>query len=408
MTSSEISFADPEVQKCPFSAYAKVRTQGPVYVDPKTGFYVVTDYALVRRCAEDAATFSSQTGLIMVKDSPIKAQLDEIWKREGVMPVPALVVADPPDHTFHRSFVDKAFTPVRVKQLEGFIEGVVNSIIDEFIDRGEVEFLSEMAIKMTMFVFADMFGVPRSNWKQFLEWANTAIAQGRHDNSEAEQIRITHVLCECQRYVLARAAEYRAAPKECILSDLANVDVDGRKLSDEELASICIQLLIAGYETTSATLTAALLRIIRTPGLEDRLRADPSLIPNFIEEVLRLEAPIQGLFRRATRDAEIGGVKVPAGSIVQLMWGGANRDPAVFDDPDGFDPARPNARRHVAFAFGPHVCVGNQLARGELRIAFNQLLRRLKNFRLQKEPEYFSHPFAYGVTALHVAFDRAE
>jgi cytochrome P450 len=406
MTTNQISFADPSVQKCPFSAYAKVRNEGPVYVDPKTGFYVVTDYALVRQCAENATLFSSQTGLIMVKDSPIKAELDAIWEKEGVMPVPALVVADPPHHTFHRSFVDKAFTPVRVRQLEGFIEGEVNGIIDEFIDRGEVEFLGEMAIKVTMYVFADMMGIPRENWQQYLEWANTAIAQGRHDNSEDEQRRITHVLCACQRYLLERAEEYRANPKGCILSDLANGEVDGRRLTEEELASIGIQLLIAGYETTSATMTAALLRIIRTPGLEEQLRNDPALIPNFIEEVLRLEAPIQGLFRRATQDTEIGGVAVPAGSIVQLMWGAANRDPVVFESPDDFDPVRQNARRHVAFAFGPHVCVGNQLARGELRIAFTQLLRRLENFRLMQEPEYFSHPFAYGMTALHVAFDR--
>ncbi len=122
---------------------------------------------------------------------------------------------------------------------------------------------------------------------------------------------------------------------------------------------------------------------------------------------MRLDAPIQCLFRRATRDTEIGGVAVPSGTIVQLMWGGANRDPAIFENSDGFDPARPNARRHVAFSFGPHVCVGNQLARGELRIGFNLLLRRMKNFRLLKEPEYFSHPFAYGVTALHVGFEHA-
>lgn len=406
MTTNQVSFADAEVQKCPFAAYAQVRKQGPVYLDPKSGFYVVIDYALVRKCAEDPATFSSQTGLILVKDSPIKAQLDEIWKSEGVPPVHALVVADPPDHTFHRSFIDKAFTPVRVRQLEAFIEGIVNSMIDEFEGKGEIEFLSEMAMKMTMLVFCDMLGVPQSNWKQFLGWANTVILQGKQDNSEAEQIRITHVLCEAQRYVLARAEEYRANPKECILSDLANVAIDGRKLTNEELAAIVLQLLVAGYETTSATMTAGMLRIIRTPGLEDKLRNDPALIPNFIEEVLRIDAPIQGLFRRATRDTEIGGVPVPAGSIVQLMWGAANHDASMFENPETFDPERQNARRHVAFAFGPHVCVGNQLARGELRIAFNRLLVRLQKFRLAREPEYISHPFAYGVAGLQIAFER--
>ena len=406
MSNQAVSFSDPEVQKCPFASYAKVRSQGPVYLDPKTGFFVVVDYALVRDCADNAKTFSSQTGLIMVKDSPFNDKLDAIWNKEGVMPVNALVVADAPDHTFHRSLVDKAFTPVRVRELEGFIENLVDSIIDEFVDRGEVEFLNEFGINMTMSVFASMLGVPRSNWKQLYEWASTVILQGKHDNSEEEQIRITHVLCEAQHYILARAEEYRAVPAACILSDLANADVDGRRLSPGELCTITLQLLIGGYETTSMTLTQCILRIIRTPGLEEKLRADPKLITNFFEEVLRQDAPIQGLFRRATHDTQIAGVSVPAGAIVQLMWGAANYDPAVFDQPEVFDLERKNARRHVSFAFGPHTCPGNQLARGELRIALNKLLQRLKNFRLVREPEPFSHPFALGVSALHIAFDR--
>src|SRR5262249_27698477 len=138
-------------------------------------------------------------------------------------------------------------------------------------------------------------------------------------------------------------------------------------------------------------------------------RSEPARLPNFIEEVLRADAPIQGLFRRATKDTEIGGVLVPAGSPIQLLWGAANRDPGQFDEPDEFKLDRTNARRRVTFGFGPHVCVGNQLARGELRIAFTRLLQRLKNLRLARpdEPvEYISHAFAYGIRALDVAFDR--
>jgi cytochrome P450 len=410
MNHDEISFADPAVQKCPFAAYRTVRAQAQVYRDPRSGMFVVLGHDLVRKVANDAATFSNETGLLLVKDSKIKDELDQIWRTEGVMPVPTMVVSDAPAHTFHRSLVDKAFTPVRVREMEAYLESIVDGMIDEFIDRGEVEFQSGMAIRVPLYVIADQLGVPRDEWPQFHRWASTVIAQGQHNNDAAEQIRITRTLCELQNYIVARAAEYEAQPRNCILSDLVHARADdGRKLSREELVAIVIQLLTAGYETTAATMTAGLLRIIQTPGLESLLRDDPARLPNFIEEVLRIDAPIQGLFRRATRDTEIGGVPVPAGSLIQLMFGAANRDPAQFSEPDEFRPDRANARRHLTFSFGPHVCVGNQLARGELRIAFTRLLHRLKNFRLARpqEPiEYISHSFAYGVRKLDVAFDR--
>ena len=410
MNHDEISFADPAVQKCPFAAYRTVRAQAQVYRDPRSGMFVVLGHELVRKVANDAATFSNETGLLLVKDSKIKDELDEIWRTEGVMPVPTMVVSDAPSHTFHRSLVDKAFTPVRVREMEAYLESIVDGMIDEFIDRGEVDFQSGMAIRVPLYVIADQLGVPRDQWPQFHRWASTVIAQGQHNNDAAEQVRITRTLCELQNYIVDRAAEYEAHPRNCILSDLVHARADdGRKLSREELVAIVIQLLTAGYETTAATMTAGLLRIIQTPGLESLLRNDPARLPNFIEEVLRIDAPVQGLFRRATRDTEIGGVPVPAGSLIQLMFGAANRDPAQFPEPDEFRPDRANARRHLTFSFGPHVCVGNQLARGELRIAFTRLLQRMKNFRLARpqEPiEYISHSFAYGVTKLDVAFDR--
>jgi cytochrome P450 len=410
MNHDEISFADPAIQKCPFAAYRTVRSQGNVYRDPRSAMFVVLGNELARKVANDATTFSNETGLLLVKDSKIKSTLDEIWRTEGVMPVSTMVVSDAPAHTFHRSLVGKAFTPVRVREMEAYLESIVDGMIDEFIDRGQVEFQSGMAIRVPLYVIADQLGVPREQWPQFHLWASTVIAQGQHNHDEAEQIRITRTLCELQNYIVARAAEYEAQPRSCILSDLVHARADdGRRLTREELVAIVIQLLTAGYETTAATMTAGLLRIIQTPGLEDLLRKEPARLTNFIEEVLRADAPIQGLFRRATCDTEIGGVPVPAGSLIQLMWGAANRDPAQFEDPDEFQVDRVNARRHVTFGFGPHVCVGNQLARGELRIAFTRLLQRMKNFRLARPHEaieYISHSFAYGVRALDVAFDR--
>jgi cytochrome P450 len=156
-------------------------------------------------------------------------------------------------------------------------------------------------------------------------------------------------------------------------------------------------------------MTSAMHRIATTPGLEEELRADPAKIANFIEEVLRLEAPVQGLYRRALSDITIGGTAIPKGAIVVLRFGAANRDPAQFRDPDTLDPARVNSRSHLTFGAGPHFCLGNQLSRGELRIAFTTLLERMRNIRLADAEEpaaWMSHFLVYGPHKLLIAFDR--
>lgn len=174
-----------------------------------------------------------------------------------------------------------------------------------------------------------------------------------------------------------------------------------------EMVSIILILLVAGNDSTALAMTSCMHRIATTPGLEDALRADPARIPNFIEEVLRLEAPVQGLYRRARKPVTIGGTQIPEGAIVVLRFGAANRDPAQFADPDALDPARSNARSHLAFGAGPHFCLGNQLSRGELRIAFTTLLQRMSNIRLagDEAAAWMSHFLVYGPHRLHIRFE---
>lgn len=177
-----------------------------------------------------------------------------------------------------------------------------------------------------------------------------------------------------------------------------------------EMVSIILILLVAGNDSTALAMTSAMHRLITTPGLQDKLRAAPAGIPNFIEEVLRLEAPVQGLYRRALNDIDIGGTAIEKGAIVVLRFGGANRDPRQFQAPDTLDPARSNARTHLTFGAGPHFCLGNQLARGELRIAFATLLQRLRAIRLadaQEPAAWMSHFLVYGPHKLLIAFEAA-
>jgi cytochrome P450 len=408
---SGISFMDPEVQKCPFPAYEAVRAAGPVFIDPATGWFIVTDYDLVRTLTADTVNLSSFTGILMCKQkSAVQDKLDGIYAAEGYMPMPLLVVADPPEHKFHRAFVERAFTAMRVKKLEAYLEGVVDEMIDQCIGQHEVEFRSALAARIPQAVIGDLLGMPRSDLPKLKYWTDAVIANQDQSNPESRQLELAHVICELHRYAVAKVAEYREHPAECLLSDFANTKVDGRELTSQEIAALCEQVMAGGNDSTANAIANALLLLIDNPSLQVQLRGQPELIPKFVEEALRLDAPVQGLFREPKHDMEIAGVKIPKGSVVVLKWGAANRDPAQFPNPDSVDLARPNAIRHMTFGNGAHVCVGNQLARGEIRIVISKVLQRMKNIRYSRGRDSVvrdAHFFAWGPRELHIAFDRA-
>jgi cytochrome P450 len=409
VTTGQISFIDPEVQRCPFPAYAEIRQHGPVYYDASCNFFIVTGYDEVRAAANDVETFSSVTGQLLVKQAPYQPKVDAIYREHGFLPVNTLVVADAPAHTFHRALVEKAFTISRVRKMEDYIRTIVDEMIDSFAGIGNVEFHHDFAMKVPTFVIADQLGVPRANFDTFKRWSDAVISEGDPNNGEARQMELTLTICELQNYIARMADQYLAAPADCMLSDLARAEDNGRRIDKAELVSMVIQILVAGNDTTTSAMASAMYRMIQTPGLEDRLRENPEAIGNYIEEILRMESPVQGLYRRATRDTQIAGVDIPEGSIIILRFGAANRDPAQFPDPDRLEAGRSNARTHLTFGTGPHFCIGNQLARGELRIAFASLLKRLCNFRLAQGDSgvaRLSHFFGYGLTRLEIAFDR--
>lgn len=405
-----ISFMDPTVQRCPFPAYNAVRERGPVYQDPATGWYFVFDYELVRSLTADTTRLSSFTGILMCKQkSEFQDQLDRIFREEGYPQIPLLVVGDPPEHRFHRSFVDKAFTAARVKRMEDYLEGVVDEMIDRFIDKPEIEFRSEFAAIVPQAVLADQLGIPRSDLPKLKRWTDAVIANQDQSNSQEKQLEYAHIICELHRYAAAKVEEYRRQPNECLLSDIANGQVDGRQLTMQEVAALCEQVMAGGNDSSANAILNAMQRLIEQPELQQQLHEQPQLIPAFVEESLRLDAPVQGLFREPKEDIEIAGVKIPKGSVVVLKWGAANRDPAQFPEPDRIDLSRPNANRHLSFGYGAHICVGNMLARGEIRISIAKLLQRMKHFRFSRgEASVVRDPhfFAWGPRALYLSFDR--
>lgn len=402
-----ITLTDAAVQKWPFEAYRRLQRESPVHLDPVTGIYVLTGYAAVRQATMDTARLSSRAGQISVREGPAADEVRRIYRDEGWQPVLTLVNNDPPDHTRFRALVEKAFTPSKVRALEAHIEQVVDELINGFIAEGEVEFMSRFGTQLPLIVFCDELGVPRADLPRFKHWSEVLLAQMDPLLTPEREIALTHEVCQLEQFLAARAEAYRAAPANNILSDLVHAEVNGQRLNMAELLSVIMQLVPAGHETTANAIGTGVLQLAQHPELAAELRAQPQLMMTFVEEVLRIDAPIQGLWRRAVSDLEIDGHTIPAGSTLFLAWGAANRDPRQFPDPDRIDLHRANARSHQSFGVGAHFCVGNALSRAEMRIAFSRCLSRLPNLRLAGPDamEYPAHPFAHGPSRLMLAFD---
>ena len=403
-------FTDPQVQKCPFSAYEQIRAKGPVYFEESTGYYHVLDYEHVQVLAADKLRLSNNARVMNFKGGMDETAINAVIEEHGLPIVPVLVEGDDPDHSFHRALVNNAFFPGRVRKIENFIEGLTTEYIDSFIDRGEVDFFAQFAIKLPMSIIADQLGVPKADLPLFQQWSDSRVARSEPGLSIERILELTREGCKLQMYIDQRAKEYELSPGDCILSNLVHADMNGRKLSREEINAIAAVLIVAGNETTTTALCHCMFRIATDTDLQHSLRDDATLLAPFIEEVLRLDAPIQSLFRRTLVDIDVGGFTIPADSVVVLKWGAANRDEQKFPEPDKLDLERKNMRQHLTFGYGPHSCIGNQLARSEMRIALNALLKRANNWRLARGEESYtrqSHYFLYGFKKLELAFDKA-
>jgi cytochrome P450 len=409
---ADIDFTDRTTQACPFAAYAAINGQGGIYLDKSTGFYIVTGYDLVKRLARDNRELSNQSGLIGVRREPWQDELDAIYAERGVELRDVLVSADPPEHNFQRSLIDKVFNPARVGRMTDYLEGIIDKYIDAFPDHGEVDFHSAVSLMVPMTVIADQLGVPHSaeDMGMFKRWSDAVVLRSEPGVPRENQIQYANDICDLQQFIMKTADECRATPNDTLLSDLVHADVNGRMLTIEELVSMVIIILVAGNETTTSAISSGMERLLTEPGLQARLRADPALIPAFVEEVLRIDAPLQGLFRRAVIDMEIGGMQVPANAILVLKWGGANHDCKRFSNPEEFDLERPNLTQHLTFGSGPHFCVGNQLARSEIRLVFEHMLIRTSDIRAAKRPDQSvrqPHYTTFGFRQLWIELDKA-
>ncbi|MGE0385970.1 MAG: cytochrome P450 [Gammaproteobacteria bacterium] len=403
-----ITFTDPKVLECPFPAYRRLRDEAPVHRDPVTGMFVITRYEDCKAIAANPALFSNRTWQASDAGatSPEAVEIARLWREEASPHVDTMQSNDPPSHRKYRGLVDAAFRPTRIEALAGGIETIAHGLIDGFAARGNAEMVSAFSVPLPMYVIADQLGVPRSDRDDFKRWSDALLVAGDLTAPAAARLPAVREVVKMHRYLAERVEHFRAQPADNIISDLAAATYEGRALEMPEIVSILQQLLVAGNETTTNTIAMGLELMIRE-GLEPALRAAPERIPDFVEEVLRRTCALQGLWRRAVEDTELHGVAIPKGAILMLRWGSANMDERKFPDPERFDMDRTNVKQHLTFGFGIHYCVGNVLARTELRVAFATLLARLSGLRLAAGPDAvqrvaFGH--AWGLSRLAVEF----
>ncbi len=402
-------FTDPELLQDPLPYYVALREHGPVWREPNQGVVVLSGIREILDTFADHDRYSAIVAALgpLVKvpqPEPGESWAEVIDRRRAEIPMgDSLVSIDPPMHTRHRALAGKLFTPNRLKENEEFMATLADRLIDEIAARGEVEFCAAYARPFTLLVIADLLGVPREDHVKFRGWLggerNVGDPDGVHSGDQ--------VFANLEPYFTRYVEERRAAPGDDVLSRLANGRFpDGELPSVADIVRLAIIIFAAGQETTARLLATAMRILAEQPALADALRSDPSGIPNFVEECLRLEGPIKSTFRLALRDSRIGDVEFPGGTVVMGLIGAANRDLRVFEDPDRFDAKRANARRNIAFGHGEHFCPGASLARAEARLTLERLLPRLDEIELvDRGPLAYAKTFIIrGLDSLPVRF----
>jgi cytochrome P450 len=388
-----MTIADPAVQSCPYEYYDGLRTQAAVVHDPATDLWIVTGHAALTGIARDWPVFSSEIDMRRDIGGPDSSASDALFTAEGYLVEDVLSQVDPPRHTAYRALVERLFTAPVVARLEAHIEFDAQALIDGFVGAGECDVFSQFAVPLPLSVIADQLGVPKADLPRFQLWTDAIVETLGIMLTPERKLACTRLIIEFQHYFVARLAEKRVVPADDIISGLAAATLDdGRSLTTEELLAFIQQLLVAGNETTRHHIARCVQLLGDDQALQARLRADPALIPRFVEETLRLESPVQGLFRVARQAVIIDGIEVPAGAKLFLAFGAANRDPGQFPCPAQLDIDRRNAHTHVAFGSGPHRCVGQMLARKELAIAIKCLLARLPAWRVANQGPLLHRP----------------
>jgi cytochrome P450 len=409
LTPADVDLFAPATMEDWYPAYDVLREQAPVWQMPGTRTYVLTRY-------EDVAEVLRRTDVFGrggARDAPARSipeRVAEIYRRDG-WPRVTYLATEPPVHRQYRDLVDHFFTPAGADRRRPLIQSIVDHLLGTVAPLGRCEFMASFAVPLPVRVITEMMGFPAEDIPQLKVWSEAWVlpVKGTLTADEEEYAGAQGVAF--QRYIHATMQAKRAQPDDSVISHLVNEArfAGERPLRDEEVISIVDHLYIGGNETTTFALTNGMYLLLTVPGALEALRADTTLVRQFVEESLRLESPTMGLNRVVWQDVEIGGVAIPKGSTVHLRYAAANRDHRTFPDPTRLDLERANSARHVAFSYGETHCPGAGLSRLEQVVAFTSLVARLPGLRLTPGRNDFTHHANFTLRAmkeLWIDYDR--
>ena len=358
------------------------------------GFWVVTRYHDCVTVNRDWEHFSSATRGVLPMEMP-----EEELEQQRLM----MLNMDPPLHTRYRRLVNKGFTPRMVRDLEANIHRATDAIIDQVIEAGEADFVTQISAELPLQVIADLLGVPKEDRHKMFDWSNHMVGNEDPEYQETTDMAANAAM-ELYAYAAELYAKKRIDPHDDLMSVLTTVEVEGERLSELELELFFLMLTVAGNETTRNLMSGAMHTFFQFPEQWQRLLDDRTLLSTAVDEMLRYVSPVMNFRRTATVDTELSGQAIAAGDKVVFFHTSANRDEEIFDDPNRFDISRdPNP--HISFGGGgPHFCLGANLARMEINVMFKHLLDRLPDIRQNGEERHLQSQFINGVKHLPVAF----
>lgn len=418
MSEATVQLFSPENMVDPYPAYKELRDDSPVFFMAEMNLHVVTRYDLLRDAIKRTDDFSSkydkflggaQAMMFSTLSEEMQAQATAI-NAQMIETPPTMLTLDEPEHTQYRSLVSKLFTVTQVKKSEDDVRQVIAKNIENMKGKQADDYMSIFAFPVPLEIISDRLGIPQDGREFFYEAATAAAAGLKMAPVAPEQlIHRMQLALDLQRFLIDIVEARRKKPEGDMITILANskLEHEDRELTHGEILSVLNQFLVAGHETTTSSLGWGMLALCDNPELQEQMRGDEKRVKTFVEEVLRIEAPVQGLPRLVTRDTELGGYPLKAGDMMMLRYGAANRDERQFPNPNQVDLDREKAGMQMAFGSGVHHCIGAPLARQELNIGFYELLEHFQDFRLDEskgrpvaDPSFILR----GLPELHVTY----
>jgi pimeloyl-[acyl-carrier protein] synthase len=401
-TLSLYQLLDPEVLADPYPLYHRLRTEVPVHWDPYLHAWVVTRYADVITVLHDFSANRTPT-----PEQFAAMGLSELGPIAQVM-VRQMLFMDAPAHTRLRGLASMAFTPARVEALRSHIRDILDDLLEPLLPAGRMDVINDLAAPLPAIVTAEMLGVPTSDCDNLKAWsADFAEVLGNFQHNPDRTARTLRCVEEMSSYFRDAMQRMKTEPREGLINSFMTAEIDGDRLTEEEIIANCIVTMVGGQETTTNLIGNGVLSLLRNPVQLQRLRDDPALIPSAVEELLRYESPSQHTARIAPQDTEIGGQLIRKGQAVIAVMGAANRDPERFPDPDRLDLGRTD-NRHLAFGWASHFCFGAALARIEGQLCFEAIARRMINLEIEPGPLVWRNNLGLrGLTSLPVTFSQA-